>query len=418
MNRTDLPINTRNLAAIIERRHIKKAWLACAIGVTPKTLRRWLNGSTRLMRRDNFDALVEALGEKHRSELMDTGNAPLGSRSDQQQSAIAISRRPFEELFLGTADYPLMESLLRTTLLPELPEKIQARLYSDLALACFRQGKMEECKEHARRTLELNPEEDVAADARYRLAAALLFEARIRDAIRAFAACLRSGITEPYWLSGVWTGLGVAWNMEGDLKKSDRAHRAAMYRIPAIRDEARRHLRLARTYTFWADTRFEIGDIPGALNMIRQSNDLYSGAGIRHSLHKNQLKMAWILASDGKREEALDLYSRHRRPYAKTQTKQQYATRINMVTTLRLCGRQRTAMVLARQLLAETSPAPHAFFHARVLLEMSWLSSDPLTRQSYLREAAHDFHRAGAWSRSRALTERIFDQPKGQALPG
>lgn len=55
------PINPEALRRIIEKRDLKKYWVAMQLGIQKSTLRRWLNGHTAKMRKVNMHSLQTLL---------------------------------------------------------------------------------------------------------------------------------------------------------------------------------------------------------------------------------------------------------------------------------------------------------------------------------------------------------------------
>lgn len=55
------PVNPYALAKIIQKRELKRYWVAMQIGVEKSTMKRWISGHTRSMNIDTFNRLQELL---------------------------------------------------------------------------------------------------------------------------------------------------------------------------------------------------------------------------------------------------------------------------------------------------------------------------------------------------------------------
>lgn len=140
MSANNIPIKAHVLRERIQQLGLKQAFMAAEIGVTTKTIRRWLSGQVKSLKREHYQDLVRTLELGDSPVLISEADQPLGSKREQKMAASAICDFDFAHLFYRSKEYALMESLVKAVLEPDLNQESQATLFLILVEASFHQS--------------------------------------------------------------------------------------------------------------------------------------------------------------------------------------------------------------------------------------------------------------------------------------
>ncbi len=151
-----LPLRHEFLQARVLELNLKQWWLAEQVGVDRKTVTRWLNGQVQQIQPENARALAQVLGCLV-TDLCNAGaELELATSEDQKNAAQHLQTNSSLVDKLGPmGEWPLIESLLKATLVPELPLATLGDLYAQLTVASWRQNKMSQAEAYNEQTLSI-----------------------------------------------------------------------------------------------------------------------------------------------------------------------------------------------------------------------------------------------------------------------
>ena len=180
-----VPFNCHFAIKRIKELNLKFAWIAAKISVNEKTISRWMNGQVNRIQHSNIEKLALVL-ECCSDDLIDKSSTEsYGSPSDQILAANLIEK---EELFYDL--YPigkikLIGSIIQSTLQPNVPKVLYAKLLSQLAVIHWTQRKFtkgEECGLKAIQIAEQKGRDDIVYSASQWLALIHVFQGKMEIA--------------------------------------------------------------------------------------------------------------------------------------------------------------------------------------------------------------------------------------------
>jgi tetratricopeptide (TPR) repeat protein len=177
----------------IERLGLKQWWIARTVGVTTKTVGRWVSGRVKRIDRRNAERLAEVL-----ECSIDTLTTPadvevVATREDQRQAAELLRQKELLALLAPSENWELAESLIKATMQPNLPLEQLGHLYNLLSITAWRQRNYGEGERNARRALEIGErcgDRGVIHKANCNLATIAWFVGRPHQALGLYEICL------------------------------------------------------------------------------------------------------------------------------------------------------------------------------------------------------------------------------------
>jgi tetratricopeptide (TPR) repeat protein len=196
VNGTGCLLDSSAIRTIAAEKGLKQWWIAEQLGVHRKTVSRWINGTVRRTTPSLARELAGLLGCSVDS-ILAQNEAELFATVRDQKAAAAVLRTSSLLDRLGPAgEWDTAETLLRGSLLPELPADVHGALLNNLSIACWRQSKIPQAELYAERAREIG--EQTADPAVY--ANALLNIANIRSwrgetarALATYGECMSHG---------------------------------------------------------------------------------------------------------------------------------------------------------------------------------------------------------------------------------
>lgn len=149
MNNTKTEIlNREELRSQISDNSIKHLWLASQIGVSEKTLSRWVNGDVTRIRNNNLNKLAGALGCE-RAQLVAKSEIDLYP-SPKNRSVLAneLNNDSLLNELLVSSKIKLAISLIKSTFHSTLPNAIMSNFYTKLGYASLIQRKQKAAKKY------------------------------------------------------------------------------------------------------------------------------------------------------------------------------------------------------------------------------------------------------------------------------
>lgn len=308
-------IATHVLGRRVEVLGLKQWWIARELGVTRKTVSRWLTGKVKRAARENLVALAELLDCELETITERDEADVLATREEQSVAARLIQERGLTELLAPTDEWALAESLIKASMQPDLPLRSLGQLYCSLSLVTWRQGRYDEARGYADRAMELAHRcEDAAIAGRARLQLAVIahYTGRVPEARDLYEQCIaRPELLESRaaHASGL-SNLGTIHRALGDFEESVRAQREAI----RIFGEAEKPLNLAIAFVSLAIVRVEAGAFDEALAALDQADEYARSSNYRRGLQTHPIYRADALTlrdGPGDREQARALVVEH-----------------------------------------------------------------------------------------------------------
>lgn len=183
MTQADLLIlNIAFLKNRIAELGLKQWWLAEQVGVDRKTVSRWLNGQgkssekPRSIQAENAKALAQVLGCSVADLILSDGNLQIAGVEEQKVAAQFLASSSLLEKLGPIGEWNVIESLLKATMVSDLPLEILGKLYNQLTIASWRQSKIDQAEIYNNKTKEIA----LKLKDKFLLAQALLSEANIQ----------------------------------------------------------------------------------------------------------------------------------------------------------------------------------------------------------------------------------------------
>ena len=153
-------LDTHALVGRIEDGGVKQAWLAERVGVSRKTVSRWVTGKVKRIGRESAEALAEVLGCAVEALTVADEVDVLATKAEQRAAARLIQDNDLLQLLSPSDNWALAESLIKATLQPDLPLRELGRLYNLLSIAAWRQGHYDEAVRRLERAEEIGVQLD------------------------------------------------------------------------------------------------------------------------------------------------------------------------------------------------------------------------------------------------------------------
>lgn len=130
---------------------LKQWWLAEQVGVDRRTVLRWINGQVRQIQPANLHRLAGVLGCAGHELLLvtpESARAALAGADEQRAAGAALAAGHLLDRLGPVHEWDVAEQLLRAVAVPDLPAAVLGRLLHQLAVACWRQSKLDEAARH------------------------------------------------------------------------------------------------------------------------------------------------------------------------------------------------------------------------------------------------------------------------------
>lgn len=148
-------LNTHYLVRRLEVLEMKQWLLADLVGVSAKTVNRWIAGKVARIARHNLVRLAAELHCAAEDLTLPDETDVHATREQQRIAARLIQERDLLQLLSPSDNWELAESLIKATMQPNLPLVHLGMLYNVLSIATWRQGHYEEGMAHAERAREI-----------------------------------------------------------------------------------------------------------------------------------------------------------------------------------------------------------------------------------------------------------------------
>lgn len=219
----DLPLNCVFLKNRVIELGIKQWWLAEQVGVDRKTVIRWLQGKVKSIQRNNAEALAKVLDCRLDDLCLSDTAENLATMEDQKAAASLLSSSSLIERLGPIGEWDVIESLLKATIVPQLPLNILGDLYNQLTVASWRQSKIEQAEIYNAKALEIadrSGDKKIRAEALLSKGNLLSWRGKTASSIAAYHECLKlSPFISDKTLGSIYSNLGAVLYEAGDLSE-------------------------------------------------------------------------------------------------------------------------------------------------------------------------------------------------------
>lgn len=204
---------------------LKNWWVAEYIGVDRKTLTRWLTGKVKHIKHENLLSLADCLKCSIEDLTIKDEASIIASQQEQAVAAQLIVQENLLETLTPSGQWPLLESIVKATMQPNLPSPIMGKLYNLLSVCSWRQSEIDKAKRFADKALEIgikNNHIGVIAQAKNNLAIIYSYKGQLKDSISLYEEVinLKNYIDEDRVVASAISNLAQDYQSYGDFNKS------------------------------------------------------------------------------------------------------------------------------------------------------------------------------------------------------
>lgn len=134
---------------------LKQWWLAEKLGVSERSVLRWLNGQVKKVHVDSLTALAGLLNSSLDDITVNDESMVYASSEMQKQAAQMIEEANLYEVFAGRNQWPLFESIIKSTMHPNLPLHRLGLMYILIAMAKLKQNDLDSALTYSQRAKEI-----------------------------------------------------------------------------------------------------------------------------------------------------------------------------------------------------------------------------------------------------------------------
>jgi tetratricopeptide (TPR) repeat protein len=145
-----LTLNSAWLRNRVAELGLKQWWLAEQVSVDKKTVIRWMHGHVRKVQPGNAAALASVLGCSVEDLALPRDAVDLATADDQRAAAALLATSTLLDKLGPVGEWDVIESLLKAVAVPDLPLHVLGTIYNQLAIACWRQGKLDQSEVYNR----------------------------------------------------------------------------------------------------------------------------------------------------------------------------------------------------------------------------------------------------------------------------
>ena len=182
------------------------------MGVDRKTVLRWIQGQVKSIQVENAERLATILNCRIEDLRVADGELLFASAEDQKIAAAALLKSSVMYKLGAVGEWDIIESLLKATIIPNLPLNILGELYNRLTIASWRQSKMDQSEVFNQRTLEIalkTKDQVLLASAMLSKANLFSWRGQTLDSIAIYRECLKiEKYLEPRLLGSIHSNLG------------------------------------------------------------------------------------------------------------------------------------------------------------------------------------------------------------------
>ncbi|MCB1185754.1 helix-turn-helix domain-containing protein [bacterium] len=307
MQRQTVLLNNEALSRIIAEREVKQWLLARRMGIDRKTISRWLSGRTQRISKENLTKLCDILeiGESAIC-VMDRLEA-LGTREDRWEAARKLSDEDLVEIVGPSNNWELAESLVKSTIDPDMPAGLLSKLYHMLARVYHYMRRAEDfkrCSEICIRYAEQASDEYMELQGRLCLSTSLLMVADLKQAAANYEQSLKTPeLFTAKALAASLSNLSSAYHQMGEFAKSLDYSSQALEAWSRIAP----NMSLATSWYLRAQIHIELSMSKEARNSIEQCIRIANDVRYQRIINLMQLMRADLLSMEERHDEAVEV---------------------------------------------------------------------------------------------------------------
>lgn len=374
----DVVLNSVFVKNRIAELGIKQWWLAEQIGVDRKTVVRWVQGRVKSIQKENAASLAKILN----CSVEDLTHFNLADQvatiQDQKTAAALLVSSSLIEKLGPIGEWNVVESLLKATLVPDLPLNILGELYNQLCVASWRQSKLDQAElfnQKAEEIAEKTGDKQVLAAALLSKANLLSWRGKIGEATRVYHDCVTlERFIEPKSLAGAYSNLGAVLYESGDFAAGETFENKAI-ELFSVHGKP---VNLSIAWCHLALLNLRKGSAELALSACEKSADYATQDDYRRGLAMCELIRAEVFALQNKMSESLVALANGLQKFEQLGIEEglnyEFAGRVH-----RLVGRAKEAIQFLKKGISISAEFPMSL--ASLHFEMAKvLSSDPANR--------------------------------------
>lgn len=211
---------------------LKRWWLADQLRVDPKTVTRWFTGNVKSIKDENLVNLAKILRCNPKELTIKDSTEAFASKKDQEVAAKLIEQEDLIHVLAPSGKWPLLESLIKATLKPDLPLPLLGALYNHLAIASWRQSKFKEAEAYAHKAHDIGKQvRNLAVEVQAKLSFGTIcsFTGRLKEAQKYFEFVItrKAYLDEERQYASALNNLAAVHHQRGDFALAIQTQRQA-----------------------------------------------------------------------------------------------------------------------------------------------------------------------------------------------
>jgi tetratricopeptide (TPR) repeat protein len=289
---------------------LKNWWVAEAIGVDRKTVSRWLSGKVKTIKQENLLALSECLKCQPENLILKDEATIVASKEEQAIAADLIVQENLLATLTPSGQWPLLESIVKATMQPNLPLPIMGKLYNLLSICSWRQSSMEKALGFATKAYEIGKQighRGVIAQAQNNLAIIAAYHGRLQDSISLYESVINSRdyLEDERTIAAALSNLAQEYQIYGDFEKSRKIQTEAI----ALYTKLGLPLNLSIAFCGLGLLETELKNYDAAESALQKSHEFAISANYIRGIHATKIYLADCAAGKGDFELAEKLLS-------------------------------------------------------------------------------------------------------------
>lgn len=306
-NRKEYALNAVFLKNQLLELGLKQWWLAEQLGVDRKTVSRWVNGKVKSVQKENAEALCQVLDCKLEEITTQSVADQLATAEEQKAAAKLLASSSLVEKLGPIGEWDVIESLLKATIVPDLPLQVLGELYDMLTIAAWRQSKVDDADVYNHKALEVG---EKSGDKNL-YGCALISQANIyswrgytESAIETYKKCLEyEDYIDAKALGSIYSNLGATYYEAGDLQAGKENQLLAIKQFGKLG----KSMNFSIAYGHISMIELQLGNIDEAEKNNSLAMKFAEEDNFLRSIAMCTLVQAEIHAHRGEREKAIEL---------------------------------------------------------------------------------------------------------------
>lgn len=287
---------------------LKNWWVAEHIGVDRKTLTRWLTGQVKSIKHENLVALANCLKCAPEDLVLKDESTVIASKEEQALAAQLVVQDNLLATLTPLGQWPLLESIVKATMQPNLPAPLMGKLYNLLSICAWRQGDIDKARSYAEKAMEIGTKlnyRNVIVGAKNNLAITSSYKGHVTEAIRLYEEVVAEEkyLDDERAVAAAYSNLGSDYRTLGKFEESRKMQMRSIEIYTKL--ELPTNLSIAYCGLGLLETALE--HWPEAESALEKSLEYADEAGYIRGLHACNVYLADVLAQSGRLAQARKL---------------------------------------------------------------------------------------------------------------